>query len=220
MKLASFFTGGITPGTARANKAVVLGATKNLDTIDVATLKIGGTAITATAAQINAAASGMDGVLATAAELNRAADVSTRLVTITATGAITEALHEGKTCLLGEVGGDALVTLTLPNATGSGGRYRFVVNVVNTSNYVIKAASGADVFCGCVIGDDGGAVTTPLIWAAGATDDTLTLDGTTTGGSQRGDWVEFEDIAADRWAVRGVVQQSGNEATPFSDTVA
>lgn len=163
---------------------------------------------------------GITDVTATGAEITRVADVSTRLVTITATGNITEAANEGKTNLLAEVGGDAAVTLTLPAATGGGGRYRFVVNVVNTSGYVIKAASGADVFAGCVIGDDGGAVTTTIRWQAAATDDTLTLNGTTTGGVTKGDWVEFEDIATDCWAVRGVINQSGTEATPFSDTVA
>lgn len=162
----------------------------------------------------------LDGILATTAELNRATDLSTRIVTITATGAITEIAHEGKTCLLAEVGGDAAVTLTLPAATGGGGRYRFVVDVVNTSGYVIKAAVGADVFLGSIIGNDGGALTTPLVWRAGATDDTLTLNGTTSGGVFRGDWVEFEDISATGWAVRGVVDQSGVEITPFSDTVA
>lgn len=150
----------------------------------------------------------------------KAVEAANRLVTITATGAITAALHESKTCLLAEVGGDAAVTLTLPAATGSGGKYRFVVNVVNTSGYVIKAVAGADVFRGHVHGDDGGGVTTAMVWATGATDDTFTLNGTTTGGVARGDWVEFEDIATDGWAVRGSITQSGIEATPFSDTVA
>jgi hypothetical protein len=48
----------------------------------------------------------------------------------------------------------------------------------------------------------------------------VTLNGTTTGGVSIGDWVEFEDILGTGWAVRGVVNQSGTEATPFSDTVA
>lgn len=176
-------------------------------------LKIAGVDV---AAEVGA----LSGNLATAAELNRAADVSTRIVVITATGAITEVLHEGKTCLLAEVGGDAAVTLTLPAATGGGGRYRFVVDVVNTSGYIIKAAAGADVFNGSIIGDDGGALTTALIWRAGATDDTLTLNGTTSGSVFRGNWVEFEDVSTTGWAVRGVVDQSGAEITPFSDTVA
>lgn len=199
---------GSVAGTSVASKALALGANKNTDVLVVAD---GGLALGSGAGTP---------IVATAAEVNRAADVSTRLVTITATGAITEALHEGKTCLLGEVGGDALVTLTLPAATGGGGRYRFVVNVVDTSNYVIKAVSGADVFRGCIIGNDGGGVTTAVRWQAGSTDDTLTLDGTTQGGVTRGDWVEFEDIATDAWAVRGVISQSGTEATPFSDSVA
>jgi hypothetical protein len=159
-------------------------------------------------------------VLASAAEINRVADVSTRVVTLTGTGAITEALHEGKTCLLGEVGGDAAVTLTLPAATGGGGRYRFVVSVVNTSGYIIKSVVGTDIMYGAIIGDDGAAPTTTLRWQAGATDDTVTLNGTTTGGVSIGDWVEFEDILGTGWAVRGVINQSGVEATPFSDTVA
>lgn len=162
------------------------------------------------------------GLLATAAEINRAADLSTRIVVITATGAITEADHEGKTCLLREAGGNALVTLTLPAATGGGGRYRFVVDEVNTSNYVFKSVAGADVMRGTIIGASitDSATEAARTWTAGATDDTLTLNGTTMGGVTRGDWVEFEDIAADGWAVRGVITQSGSEVTPFSDTVA
>ena len=162
------------------------------------------------------------GLLATADEINRIADVSNRLVTITATGSISEATHEGKTCLLGEVGGNALVTLTMPPATGGGARYRFVCDVVNTSNYVFKAASGADVFRGTIVGNSTGDAATAalLAWASGTTDDTLTFDGTTTGMSKRGDWIEFEDTNTDAWTVRGFVTQSGVEATPFSDTVA
>ena len=46
-----------TSGTAVAGKAVILGATKNIDTIDVTAsgLKLGGVAVTATAAELNAA---------------------------------------------------------------------------------------------------------------------------------------------------------------------
>ena len=159
---------------------------------------------------------------ATAAEVNRATDVSGRIVTITATTTITEALHEGKTCLLKEAGGNALVTLTLPAATGGGGRYRFVVAEVNTSNYVFKSVAGADLMEGIIIGASttDSATDAARTWLSGATDDTITLNGTTTGGAALGDWIEFEDILSVGWAVRGIVTQSGAEATPFSDTVA
>lgn len=164
------------------------------------------------------AAVNLSGLLATAAEINRATDVSTRLVTLAVTSAITEALHEGRTVLM--TGAGAARTFTMPAATGSGMRYRFVVGEVNTSGYLIKSVVGTDLMKGCIIGDDGGGVTTPLIWAAGSTDDTITLNGTTSGGVSIGDWVELEDITATAWAVRGIIQQSGSEITPFSDSVA
>lgn len=201
MKFASFFTGGITAGVARAGKALVLGASRVIDYISVTSLAIGGTAITATAE-----------------ELNRAVDVSTRIVALAVTTAITEAAHEGKTIVMSGAG--AARTFTLPAATGGGARYRFVVGAVNTSGYVIKSVVGTDLMKGVILGDDGGGVTAALVWAAGATDDTITLNGTTSGGVSIGDWVELEDITATAWAVRGVVQQSGAEVTPFSDSVA
>lgn len=162
------------------------------------------------------------GVLATTTEINQACDISSRIVVLTATTAITEALHQGRTMVMREAGGNALCTFTLPAATGGGGKYRFVVDEVNTSNYVIKAANGADVFRGTVLSASTTDSATDAVnsWTAGATDDTLTLDGTTTGGVTRGDWVEFEDCATDGWFVRGFVTQSGTEATMFSDTVA
>lgn len=42
-----------TPGTAEASKAVVLDASKKISDIDITTLKLGGTTVTATAAQVN-----------------------------------------------------------------------------------------------------------------------------------------------------------------------
>lgn len=51
------FIDGVTAGTSAANKAVVLGATSKINTIDITTLKIGGTSVTATAAELNKLAS-------------------------------------------------------------------------------------------------------------------------------------------------------------------
>ena len=60
---------GVTAGTAAASKAVVLDSSKDitgLNEVNMTTLSIGGTAVTATAAEINI----MDGVTATTAEIN------------------------------------------------------------------------------------------------------------------------------------------------------
>ena len=159
----------------------------------------------------------LDGVLATAAEINRACDLSTRVVTIVATGAISLASHDGKISLLGEVGGDAIVTLTLPSATGSGARFFFVVSVRNTSNYVIVTAGTAQHMTGSVVGSqDGG--NTVVGWEAATTSDTLILNGSTMGGYV-GDWVELVDIATNQYAVSGQVVQTGTEASMFSATL-
>lgn len=153
---------------------------------------------------------------ATADEINRNNDVSGRLVTLTGDTSITEATHEGKTCLLGEVGGDASLTATLPEATGSGAKYRFVISVVNTSNYVIAALT-TDTFSGNIVMLSADAATAQGFFADG-TDDKMTMNGTTTGGVTIGDWVQFEDILDTTWHVTGIITGSGTEATPFSSS--
>lgn len=208
----------------RVNRKLILG--KNASLVVTSPAGVESTLSTAELAKLDGVTSSvaelniLTGVTATAAEINRAADLTGRIVTLTATGAITEALHEGRTLLLTVAGASA--TYTLPAATGSGARYRFVVGEVNTSNYVIKSVAGADVMQGTVIGASttDSATDACRSWRAGTTDDTVTLNGTTTGGVDIGDWIEFEDITATAWAVRGFVTQSGAEATMFSDTVA
>lgn len=175
-----------------------------LDTLD---------ALTASADELNI----LDGVLATTAELNRATDVSTRIVTIVASGAITEALHEGKTCLLGEVGGNALCALTLPAATGSGAIYKFVVSVANTSTYTITT-NATDVFNGTVLAHDRDVTDGTLLHAFQAITPTIiTLNAGTTGG-RIGDTIIIEDILTGVWSVRGTVAVAAgsNPATCFS----
>ena len=144
----------------------------------------------------------------------------TGTTTIVETGAITEVDHAGKTLLLGEVGGNALCTITLPAATGTGSMYRFIVSVVNTSNYVIKVADATDTIDGSVNILDADS-TAQTAYAATGTDDTITLNGTTKGGAL-GDWIELIDIATNQWAVRGqlVVPAGSNIADPFSATVS
>ena len=147
----------------------------------------------------------------------------TAIHTFTATDAVTSEEHAGRTLLLGEVGGNALVTLTLPAATGSGNIYKFIVSVVNTSNYVIKVANATDTIDGQVIVQNDtteGGTASVIGWKADGTDDTITLNGTTTGGASIGDYVELIDIAANQYTVSGMLQASGTEATPFSATVS
>ena len=140
--------------------------------------------------------------------------------TFTATDAVTIVEHAGRTLLLGEVGGNALVTLTLPAATGSGAVYKMIVSVTNTSNYKIQVANASDTIDGIMLylDEDGTAVTAfPTVAAS----DTITLNGGTTGGIV-GDYLELIDIATNQYHVRGVmrVAAGANPATPFSAAVS
>lgn len=155
---------------------------------------------------------------ATAVEITRACDVSARLVSVGGTSlALTEATHSDKIILLDHTA--AASTVTLPDATGSGAVFRFIVKAVNTNNHVITVPDASNTLKGSVniLDNDSNAQTA---YAASGTDDTLTLNGTTTGG-QIGDWVEVVDIAADTWAIRGqlVVPAGSNVADPFSAAV-
>lgn len=144
------------------------------------------------------------------------------LAPVTETGttiAVTQAEHEGRVIVMSETGGDAAATYTLPAATGTGGRYTFVVGVVNTSNYVIQVADATDTMDGSIISMNDSADTVSG-WETASTSDTITLNGTTTGGVSIGDKIELIDIASNQWAVSGQTTSSGTEATPFSAAVS
>ena len=138
-------------------------------------------------------------------------------VTLVATGAITAAAHSGRKLYMGEVGGNAAATFTLPAATGSGATYHFIVSVVNTSNYVIQV-TGDDTIDGSVILHQDSA-NTVVSFNTVAASDTITLNGTTKGGVSIGDELTLIDSLADQYIVKGVLTASGTEATPFSAAV-
>lgn len=158
----------------------------------------------------------LDGVLATTAEINRACDVSTRVVNCTAsTLAITELSHDNKLVTLNRAAG---IAVTLPASTGSGAFLRFYVGTTVTSNSTtIKVANSSDIMAGNAI-QAADAGSTSNMWETGASDDTITFNGTTTGGI-KGDFVELIDVAANVWFVRVIGSATGTEATPFSATV-
>ena len=160
------------------------------------------------------------GAVTVASQLTLTGSFLPAIHTFTATDAVTIAEHAGRTLLLGEVGGNAAVTLTLPAATGTGAVYKFIVSVTNTSNYKIQVADATDTIDGVMIylDEDGTAVTAfPTVAAS----DTITLNGGTQGGII-GDYLELIDIATNQYHVRGVmrVAAGANPATPFSAAVS
>jgi hypothetical protein len=162
------------------------------------------------------------GITVTAGTTDLSGSLIRDLVTLTADTTITNAAHAGRILLMGEVGGNASATFTLPAATGTGAEFKFIVSVVNTSNYVIQV-TGDDTIDGSVVvtNDSTAGGTASLIsWPTVAASDTITLNATTTGGVQIGDYVLLTDIATDQYTVSGLLNASGTEATPFSAAVS
>ena len=162
------------------------------------------------------------GITVTAGTTDLSGSFIRDLVTLTADTTITNAAHAGRILLMGEVGGNASATFTLPAATGTGAEFKFIVSVVNTSNYVIQV-TGDDTIDGSVVvtNDSTAGGTASLVsWPTVAASDTITLNGTTTGGVNIGDYVLLTDIATDQYSVSGLLNASGSEATPFSAAVS
>ena len=139
--------------------------------------------------------------------------------TFTATDAITQPEHSGRTLLLGGDGSTAVV-LTLPDATGSGNIYHFIVSVETSTTYKIQVPDANNTIAGQImyLDEDGTAVTSfPTVAAS----DTITLNSGTQGGLV-GDTLTLIDIAADKFAVSGTMRVSAgaNPATPFSAAVS
>jgi hypothetical protein len=107
------------------------------------------------------------------------------------------------------------ITATLPAATGSGNRYEFI-GAVDASGDQIIQVTGDDTMAGVAyLGNDSAGAS---CFYTADTSDTITLDGSTTGGL-KGWRVVCDDIAADTWAVTVMSEASGTEATPFSAAV-
>ena len=133
--------------------------------------------------------------------------------TVTAsTLTVTADTYNGQTIGLSRAAG---ITVTLPAATGTNAVYSFVVSTTVTSNsYKIQVANATDVING--IANVAGTTGTPFGTLPAS--DTITMNGTTTGGIA-GSYVEIIDVATGVFFVRGALIGSGTVATPFSAAV-
>jgi len=133
-------------------------------------------------------------------------------VSLVASQTLRREVHANRPLLLNLAGG---MTITLPAAVGTGDEYEIIVGTTFTGNGIIKVADNTDTFSG-VLGlstDIGG---TNML--ATGTDDTITMNGSTTGGL-KGSKVKFRDVATNLWSIEGDLICTGVEASPFSATV-
>lgn len=144
-------------------------------------------------------------------------DLGSVVATSATTLAVTAASHAGKTVVISSA---APLAVTLPQATGTGNRYRFVVTVAATATgHTVKVANATDNMAGSMaIFDTSATDITALAFAATATDDTITLDGTTKAGTV-GTVIDIEDVKTGLFSVLVRGAATGSYATPFSATV-
>jgi hypothetical protein len=123
--------------------------------------------------------------------------------------------HADKPIVLDRAAG---VTVTLPRATGSGARFEiYIATTVTSNNDIIKVDNSTDVMQGRVTQSaDGG--NTVAVYDTAATDDTLTMDGSTKGGLA-GDRYLLTDMKPGFWALDAFQSATGTEASPLSATV-
>lgn len=127
--------------------------------------------------------------------------------------AVTAAMS-GRPILLDTAGG---TTATLPAATGTGNRYRFIVSVSATSNaHKILAASVSDFIVGLAYGEN--ANTAKCFASPAATNHSLQMPfaGTQPSGGFIGDVFELADIGTNLWHCYGMYQAGVTPTTPFS----
>jgi hypothetical protein len=111
------------------------------------------------------------------------------------------------------------IVFTLPASAGTGTKFRiFTLTTITSNSLIVQVANATDVMSGvAIVGQD--AADTAVLWETASTSDTITMNGTTTGGI-RGDVIELEDVSAGFWAVSIVASATGTEATPFSAAVS
>jgi hypothetical protein len=175
-----------------------------VDVKAVGKLKIAGTAVGATAAEIDAVA-----------DLSAGAAVAANGDTL----AVTAVLHAGKVIQFGKTTG---TICTLPAALGLGHIYTFVIGVTATSNAnIIKVANATDVMDGSInLQQDTDSVGVAKTWLAAVGDDTITFAGAATTGGIKGGYIELVDYKSGFWQARAYTASGGgSEATPFSATV-
>lgn len=144
------------------------------------------------------------------AEVGGVVDTTATTLTVTA------ASHAGKVITISSA---APIAVTLPAATGTGNQYLFVVEVAATATTsTIKCVGTDDYAGGLAIFDTSATDITAIAFAATATDDTITMDGTTRSGVL-GTRIVMTDVITGHWSVLMTGPATGSYATPFSATV-
>lgn len=100
------------------------------------------------------------------------------------------------------------------NPNNLGATFSFYVNT--TASTLKIQTDGTDKFVGSLVCQDGDDTAT-YTFAPSASNDVISMNGTTTGGIA-GTFITITAIATNKYLVQGVVRSSGVLATPFADS--
>lgn len=134
-------------------------------------------------------------------------------ITVTAATTLNADSHAGNVLVLNSTTGRII---TLPASTGKGDVYTvYILATVSSGSHVVQVANSTDVMNGSIhLTTDIAGTSMPT----SATTDTITMNGSTTGGVA-GSWMRFTDVSAGFWLLDGGLLCTGTEATPFSAAV-
>lgn len=107
------------------------------------------------------------------------------------------------------------LTAQMPRATGSGRFYMFVLGLaLSSGNYIINTDPTTDVYQGNLSIDVNASASGQTF--IGNAQNTLTLNGSTTGGANKGDMFFMADWTSGIWTCSGTIVGTGSPSTPFS----
>lgn len=134
-------------------------------------------------------------------------------VTITAATTLNRVTHGDNIVNVNNTTG---FTITLPASTGKGDVYElFYVATIGSGSGIVQVANSTDIMQGVVhLTTDIAGTSMPTA----ATTDTITMNGTTTGGV-KGTWLRFADASSGIWRLDGGIVCTSTEASPFSAAV-
>ena len=145
----------VTAGTAEASKLLQLGATKNVDVIAVADLKLGagaGTSVTSSAAELNI----LDGVTSTAAELNILDGVTSTAAELNILDGVTKTFSEINGLVEGVAAGYKIARGTATIGTASDTVVTGLTTVVGAVVSMVGDPSLTHMFSSVTPGDQAG----------------------------------------------------------------
>jgi len=138
------------------------------------------------------------------------------MLTLNTTTSVTVAGHANRLLMLSNT---AAMPVTLPEATGTGAKFCFVIGNANNNEYEIQVATD-DVMQGGIWHVDGDLQSTAnavFDWTTN-TPDTINMDADTNTGGQPGDKICVTDYASGLWLVEGALRSDGDAySTVFSN---